>query len=242
MMAGFDLYSVCACCRDKKKGEDPCVEKPGSDCLHYNTLSPEQLVQLSMPSYKIKKEKCELKTSTPSKNPASDNTLSPTLVDPALVSVVGVVGGQSTSGSPGLSEQPAEKKKKKEEEKKASSSKSNKPEKSVKSTSTSHRPASSVSTDQKIVLDKKWSYQFNWLEAPLLAKDIDRPQEPTFTAVKVTPTHAPPASAIRPKPFMKPPEQQSSQQSDRPPISDLPATDSAKPSAATKTGSVPSQS
>ena len=75
----------------------------------------------------------------------------------------------------------------------------------------------------------------------MLAKAIDRPQEPTFTAVKVTLTHAPPASAIRPEPFMKPPEQQSSQQSDRP-ISDLPTTDSAKPSAATKTGSVPTQS
>ena len=151
MMAGFDLHSVCASCRDKKKGQDPCVEKPGSDCLHCNALSPEQLAQLSTPSYKIKKEKRELKTSTPSKNPASDNNLSPALVDPALVSVVGLLDGQSTSGSPGLSEQPAEKKK---EEKKASSSKSNKPEKSVKSTS--HRPASSVSTDQKIeVLDKK---------------------------------------------------------------------------------------
>ena len=41
---------------------------------------------------------------------------------------------------------------------------------------------------------------------------------------------------------MKPPEQQSSQQSDRPSTSDLPTTDSAKPSAATKTGSVSSQS
>ena len=27
MMAGFDLHSVCAHCRDKK-GKDPCVEKP----------------------------------------------------------------------------------------------------------------------------------------------------------------------------------------------------------------------
>ena len=58
------------------------------------------------------------------------------------MSVVGVVDGQSTSGLPGLSEQPAEKKK---EDKKATSSKPAKPDKSVKSTS--HRPASSVSTD-----------------------------------------------------------------------------------------------
>ena len=62
----------------------------------------------------MKKEKRELKSSTPAKNPpSSDTTLSPTLVDPALMSVVGVVDGQSTSGSPGLSEQPAERRKKK---------------------------------------------------------------------------------------------------------------------------------
>ena len=89
MMAGFDLHSVCSHCHDKKKGQDPCVEKPGSDCLHCNALTPEQLSQLSTPSYKIKKEKCELKSSTPAKNPpSSDNTVSLTLVDPALVSVV----------------------------------------------------------------------------------------------------------------------------------------------------------
>ena len=92
------------------------------------------------------------------------------------------------------------------------------------------------------VLDKKWSDRFNRLEALLLAKTIDRPQEPTFSAVKVTPTHAPPASAIRPEPFMKPPQQQSSQQSDRPSTSDLPTTDPAKPASATKTCSVSSQS
>ena len=135
MMAGFDSHTVCARCRDKKKGQDPCVEKPGADCHHCNALTPEQLAQLSTPSYKIKKEKRELKSSTPAKNPpSSDTTLSPTLVDPALVSVVGVVDGQSTSRSPGLSEQPVEKKKKKDD-KKATSSKSVKPEKLGKSTS-----------------------------------------------------------------------------------------------------------
>ena len=112
MMAGFDLHSVCARCHDKK-GQDPCVEKPGSDCHHCNPLIPEQLSQLSTPIYKMKKEKRELKSSTPAKNPpSSDTTLSPTLVDPALVSVVGLVDAQSTSGSPGLSELPAEKRKK----------------------------------------------------------------------------------------------------------------------------------
>ena len=65
-------------------------------------------------------------------------------------------------------------------------------------------------------MEQKWSDRFNRLEALLLAKSLDRPQEPTFSAVKVTPTRAPPASAIRPEPFLKPSDQpgsSSSQQS-----------------------------
>ena len=46
MMAGFDPHSVCAR-GDKKKGTDPCVEKPDADCALYNALTPEQLTQLS---------------------------------------------------------------------------------------------------------------------------------------------------------------------------------------------------
>ena len=110
-------HSVCTRCHDKKKGQDPCVEKPGSDCLHCNALTPEQLSHLSTPSYKIKKEKRELKSSTPAKDPpSSDNTLSPTLVDPELVLVVGVVDGQSTSRSPGWSEQKEDKEGREKEE------------------------------------------------------------------------------------------------------------------------------
>ena len=184
MMAGFDLHGVCARCRDKKKGTDPCVEKPGADCHICKSLTPEQLSQLSTPTYNNKKEKRDLKSSTPAKNPTSDTTLSPTLVDTSLVTVMGVVDGQSTSGLPGLNEKPAEKKKKRED-KKDSSSKPVKPDKSVK---TSHRP-SADSTDQKLdAMEQKWSDRFNRLEALLFAKTLDR--EPTFSAVKVTPTHA----------------------------------------------------
>ena len=56
MMAGFDLHSVCAHCRDKK-GKDPCVRKPDSECQHCKVLTPEQLAQLSTPSHKLKKDK-----------------------------------------------------------------------------------------------------------------------------------------------------------------------------------------
>ena len=54
MIAGFDLHSVCARCRDKKKGKDLCVEKPDSECQHCKVLTPEQFAQLSTPSYKLK--------------------------------------------------------------------------------------------------------------------------------------------------------------------------------------------
>ena len=176
-----------------------------------------------------------MKSSTPAKNPPSSGaTLSPTLVDPALVSEVGVVDGQSTSRSPGLSEQPVEKKKKKDD-KKATSSKSVEPQKSGKSTS--HRPSSSDSTDQKLeVMEQKWSDRFNRLEALLLAKTLDRPQEPVFTAVKVTPTHAPPTNVISTEPFLKPSDQPSHR-----PSSMLPATDPASSAAASKAGSDTSQ-
>ena len=220
MMAGYDSHTVCARCRDKKKGKDPCVEKEGVDCLHCNALTPEQLVHLSTPSYQIKKEKRESKSSTPAKKSSTGSTLSPTLVDPSSVTVMGVVDGQSTSRSPGLSDQPVEKKKKKED-KMASSEKSVKADKSVKSSS--HRPSSSTSTDQKLeVMEQKWSDRFNRLEA-LLAKSLDRPQEPVFATVKVAPTHAPPASVVSTEPFLKPADQPLH----RPSTSTLPATDPA---------------
>ena len=125
MMAGFDHHSVCVRCRDKKKGSDPRIETPPASCSHCDALSSDQKAQLSTPSYKLKKEKKESKSSTPAK--ASD-TLSPTLVDPALVSLVGVVDGQTTSSLSG----PAEKKAKKAESKKSSST-SAKPARSDKS-------------------------------------------------------------------------------------------------------------
>ena len=239
MMAGFDLHSVCACCRDKKKGSDPCIGTPPTTCSHCDALTTEQKAQLSTPSYKLKKEKKEAKSSTPAK--ASD-TLSPTLVDPALVSVVGVVDGQTTSGLSG----PAEKKKKTESKKSSSTSKSTKPEMSVKSSS--HRPSSST-TDQSMSttssaeakisdLDRKWSDRFNRLEALLMAKTLEKPQDPVFSTVKVTPGHAPPANVVRPDPFLKL-ASQPLQVTD--PAVDSPATDSSqsRPTARASTSAQP---
>ena len=158
------------------------------------------------------KEKRDKVESTPSKKDPSSSTsvtLSPTLVDPARVSVIRAVDGQDA----GLSAQPAEKKKKVEEKKKSVKPKP--------STST----AAAVSTAQKFQeLDQKWSDRFNRLEALLLAKTLDRPQqEPTFSTVKVVPTHSPPANVIRSEPFINPADQPLTQ------TADLPATSSDQP-------------
>ena len=118
------------------------------------------------------------------------------------MSVIRAVDGQDT----GLSAQPAEKKKRVEEKKKSVKS---------KSASSTSRPAA-VSTDRRFEeLDQKWSDQFNRLEAFLLAKTLDQPQqEPTFGTVKVVPAHSPPASVIRSEPFIRPTDQPASQPSD----------------------------
>ena len=95
-MAIFDQHSYCARCREKNKGKDPCVEsKNTSSCKFCSAFTPEQLAQISTPSYKIKKEKQGLEarksvTATPTKESSE-------LVDPSTVSVIGVVGQEGSS-------------------------------------------------------------------------------------------------------------------------------------------------
>ena len=127
------------------------------------------------------------------------------------MSVVGVVDGQSTSGTSGLSG-PLEKKAKKAEAKHPTKAKSDKPTKSTSSqpptSSTDQGKPITSTTDTKIAdLDKKWSDRFNRLEALLLAKTLDPPRDPVFSTVKVTPPHAPPANVVRTDPFLKPASQ-----------------------------------
>ena len=84
-------------------GQDPCVEKDATDCKFCLPLTPDQRAQIATPYYKIKKEKHEAKKpemATPTKDTS--------LVDPASVSVIGVVGKQDTVKSP--SSMPLEKK------------------------------------------------------------------------------------------------------------------------------------
>ena len=55
IMANFDKHSRCARCCDKGHGEDPCVKH--LQCEFCDLLTPEQVVQLATPTYKLRKEK-----------------------------------------------------------------------------------------------------------------------------------------------------------------------------------------
>ena len=91
-MASFDGHAYGARCCDKGKGEEPCISnKETSDCKFCNVLTPEQCIQLATPFYKLKKEKREAKRTD--SNPTDDGSL----VDPATVSVIGVVGDSSSA-------------------------------------------------------------------------------------------------------------------------------------------------
>ena len=190
-MASFDSHNFCARCREKGKGTDLCINK--NDCNSCNLLTEEQHLQLSTPSYRLKKEKRDLKKSDTPKQDSSSSSL----IDPYSVTVVGAVDAQGILQSPGSSSGKAQK------TDSSSKPKDLKPkaEKPSKSTSKSHKS----SVDSKIDdLDQKWADRFNRLEALLLAKTLDKP-DPAFTSVKVAPTHSPPASsAISDKPFIRP--------------------------------------
>ena len=178
-MAIFDGHAFCARCREKGKGEEPCIaNKDTADFSLCNSFTPEQRAQISTPSYKIKKDKREAKR--------MDNT-QPTdeLVDPSSVSVIGVVSGPSADKSPA----PPKKKPKKEKP----------PAKSKKSSSST---LSSATEEKLSALEDKWADCFNRLEALLLARSI----EPTFSSdVRVAPDHPPPGNVTRDsEPFFHP--------------------------------------
>ena len=62
------------------------------------------------------------------------------------------------------------------------------------------------SADSKIeTVDQKWSEHFNRLEAHLLARTLDKTQEPPFQTVKVALTNIPPVGAVKSAdPFVPP--------------------------------------
>ena len=177
LMAGFDTHTVCARCRDKKKGEDPCVkDKP---CSHCELLTEDQKLRLATPVYQKKKEKRELK--------AKAEESSSTLVDPSLVSVIGLVKGTGGNSSEEVSTTPVGAKAKKIDKNsgtvtKTPGSSSKKPpeskehkEKSTKKRHSSPARSSKVSTDSKLeAMDLKWSERFSRLEAISLNLHFNR--------------------------------------------------------------------
>ena len=179
-MAIFNGYSFCARCREKGKGKDTCVELPEIEFKFCLLLTPEQKAQLATPLYKLKKEKREAKKLDISSTPSNDDNL----VDPATVSVVGAVSDTASISSP-PSTVPEKKAKK------------DKP-----STSKSKKPTEKSATDKKMEeLDQKCSDRFNRLEALLMSKTF----QPTFSsAVKVAPSHSPPANVPKDtEPFLQ---------------------------------------
>ena len=144
-------------------------------CPHCDVLSEDQKAQLSVPVYQKKKEKREQKNMD--KN--SDNSTE-TLVDPALVSVVGVIPSDKKSVK---SPEPAINK-----------------EKSKKKHST---PSKKVSTDEKLeAMDQRWSERFSRLEAFFVSKSLEG-SHPTFQTIKM-PTKTPPAGAVKgSEPFLQ---------------------------------------
>ena len=82
IMASFDLHSRCARCRDKSLGDDACVKK--LPCEFCELLTPEQGLQLSTPTYKIRKEKKLERES---------------LIDPSTVTVLSSVDQDKSVGA-----------------------------------------------------------------------------------------------------------------------------------------------
>ena len=183
----------------KGKRSDPCISH--NDCSACNSLTEEQRLQLSTPSYRLKKEKRELKQSTDTPKKDSDSS---SLIHPSSVTLVGAVDGQGMEQSPGSSSG-TKKKSNPSDKPKGHSAKHSKSgsEKPVKSpTPNPHRS----STDARIEeLDQKWSDRFNRLEALLLAKTLDKPELTALCYCKVTPTTSPPVGITRSsEPFIRP--------------------------------------
>ena len=131
--------------------------------------------------------------------PYTSKSDSSSLVDLALVSVVGAVDGQGMLQSPDLSACKEKKKNITSEDKfpssKPAKSSTDKPAKSAFDS----RSAKSSSDAIINALDQKWSDRFNQLEVLLLARSMQKP-EPTFQ----TPTHPPTVGSVKATdPFIK---------------------------------------
>ena len=151
-------------------GDDPCVLK--KECVVCKGFTPEQIQQLSTPTYRERKDKN-----------ATASSSAPTLVDPAHVSVL---GSEKVKASQPQSTPMTTKKKKRSESPKPSASRKK---------SSSSRP----SADDLKQLDDKWAERFSRLEAMLLAKPFTVPVEPVVKpASDVTTSQKPLNRLVKP--------------------------------------------
>ena len=100
-MAGFDSHAYCDCDRHKGKGTDPCLKNEA--CQFCNFVTQQEKSCLATPSHQKKKQKYDK---------ATLEELSSTLVDPALVSVLGVAKDRQDLNSDEASSTPGAKAKK----------------------------------------------------------------------------------------------------------------------------------
>ena len=139
-MAAFGAHSHCARCRDKGKGNDFSVMD--QDCQHCIILTVNH--QTATPSYKLRKEKHDSKSDMHDKKEGNDSHC--TAIDPASVSVFGVVNGKKQKS-------PDKGMEKKTKSKKRST------------------PAKSFCIDNELTaLDQKWSGLFSRLESMLVTR------------------------------------------------------------------------
>ena len=162
VMALFDSHKKCARCREKGVGDDPCVMK--LDYQICKAFTPSQVQQLATPTYKSRKERGEQKKTE------ATSSATPTLVDPAEVTLLGWV---NTEKPPSVESTPTKKKKRSDGSPKSSK----------------RRHSSKPTSDDLKSLDEKWSERFSRLEALLLNKSFAVPVEPVKPSTVATRKH-----------------------------------------------------
>ena len=162
VMALLDSHKKCARCREKGVGDDPCVMK--LDCQICKAFTPSQVQQLATPTYRSRKEREEQKKTE------TTSSTTPTLVDPAEVTLLGWVNTDKPSS---VESTPTKKKKRSD----------------VSPKSSKRRHSSKRTSDNLKSLDDKWSERFSQFEALLLNKSFAVPVKPVNPSTVVTREH-----------------------------------------------------
>ena len=143
--------------KDKGKGDKPCINKEAI-CKFCDDLTQDQKAHLATPSYQDKEKKRDLK--------AIQEKSCDTLVDPVLVTGIGVAKDRQGSNQEEASSTPSGAKAKKCCSGSEESSSRDAKDKKGKALKKSQAKTTRASTDTKLELrDQKWSERFSRLEA-----------------------------------------------------------------------------